>query len=399
MQRCPLLTVWVKATFTAHKHVKSHPPTHSQLLHNSPCNVPGEGSRLQGVLGVGVGYERRQTSFPVAFTYFPRTSPQTTGSATSPLSCPLSLPPPPATRELHRASALALHAGVRTCSIYRPRRRPRGARRAEPYPKHPPPEPSPPPGRSKWPAARRRRVQHSGERRVLAQHRGQRQPRGEQQQQQQLSRHRGQRRPRAQHRGQRPRSPHLAGQGHSCGSGRAPRGRRQPAAGGGTRRRSLITRGHTHTHAHTHTLTHAHTAGAAALLSLSLCSAGAAAAQRPPRSGAAVTWGTGTSKVLLLLLLLPPPPPPPLLAESGGQGTAAAAELAAAPGNEIRQCRRAGQEEKCGLMEWGRKEGRWCERRRRHLLPAISFLHLHRQQQGDRLCLILGPVLGTQKKK
>lgn len=76
--------------------------------------------------------ETSQNTVPVAFTYFHRTLPPNTGSLPA-LSPPR--PPPGHTgaalsRSLDHAVAPALHAGVRMCSIYRPHRRMRRARRA-----------------------------------------------------------------------------------------------------------------------------------------------------------------------------------------------------------------------------------------------------------------------------
>lgn len=163
---------------------------------------------------------------------------------------------------------------------------------------------------------------------------------------------------------------YLLGQGH-CALAAAPRllpvllarPARWVSAGSGRRDAAIAH----HTHAHTRTAGGG--AAAAAEAAALPCSAGAAAAQLPPRNGAAVTWGTGTSKVLPLpplrhtqqqpssFLLLLFPGALDSLTENSGQETAA--DLAAAPVNEIRHHWRAGQEEKMWANGIG-KERRSC---------------------------------------
>lgn len=368
------------ATFTTLKRTKSKPDAlNFWLIHQHMCaltRMPGEGCRWQGGKE-----ETSQKTFPVAFTYFHRTSLQNTGSAASPVSSP----PSP------RSHGSCTKQELRSCRSSGFARRcknvlhlettpavaesPEGwallqtlTSKALPYPpdlsraSFTAPRPR---RRLALPCHRSARPWVGASRRQMAGRTGSpgRQPRS----------------PRGARRGargfstadsggwrRRPGLPQAArgggaeGRGarlparlvylwakvtarwprllaSSCCSWRAPRGPRQPAAGGGTRW-SLIT----HTHTHTRTAGGGAAAGAAAAAAEAAalrCSAGAAAAQLPPRNGAAVTWGTGTSKVLLLLPLLPLRHTAALLllgalgslTENSGQETAAASRSGGSP--------------------------------------------------------------------
>lgn len=137
IQQCPPLTARVIATFTTFKRTKSKPDAlNLPVIHQHIC------ARTYAGAGEQVARENEETSqntVPAAFTYFHRTLPPNTGS----LPAPSPPRPPPGhtgaalSKSSDHAVAPALHAGGRMCSIYRPHRWMRRARRAaEPDSEH-----------------------------------------------------------------------------------------------------------------------------------------------------------------------------------------------------------------------------------------------------------------------
>lgn len=359
VQQCPPLTAQVVATFTKFKRTKSKPDAlNLPVIHQHIC------ARTYAGVGEQVTRENEETSqnaVPVAFTYFHRTLPPNSGS--SPAPSPPRPPPGHTGAALSESSdhavARALHAGVRMRSIYRPHRRMRRAReppsptpstnpRALPSPRDPPPwgwaaPPHRPPGLRGSGRAKAGGAALPGQPAVPAPRTAAPPPGG-------ARREREARGGGAEGRGARPLG-YLLGQGHCA----LPRLLGCSAAPGGVSRQRAEGRGDRSSHTRTHTRTAGGGAAAAAEAAALPCSARAAAAQRPPRNGAAVTWGTGTSKVLPPLrhtaaaaFLLLPAPPGALASLTENSARETAAELAAAPVNEIRHHRRAGQEENVG---------------------------------------------------
>lgn len=345
IQRCPCRRARAVATSSPFKCTGKW-TRRFELLFSSPAPGCPYTRAREGSRGQRGEEETTQKTFPLAFTYFHRTSLQNTGSAASPVSCPpfprshgscseqelgsrrssgfarrcknvLHLRTTPAAAESPEGRALPQTPPQPSAALRRSRGRDPLHRLALPGPARPGPRRARPwtrasrqqmAGRTGSPGAERGAARRAAP--VVSARRTAAAPGaagGGAPGSPPAARGGGAE-------GRRGRLPvplvYLLGQGH-CAVAAAPRlllrllARPARSVSAGSGRRDAAIAHHTHTHTHTRTAGGgAAAAGAAAAEAAAQpCSTGAAAAQLPPRNGAAVTWGTGTSKVPLPLLL------------------------------------------------------------------------------------------------